>query len=319
MSTQLAKIFKNNKAFQATMPQTVFDTHHQGQEPDFLFLACSDSRVTPSIITNSQQGELFECRNVANQANPNSDDWLSVLEYAVFQLKVKHIVVCGHTNCGGVQTAMAVAESDKVLPQSLPAISRYLKPIIELYQENQEELSQIEDKAERVNALVRLNVQQQVNRVSTCYVIEQAQQLQSEHVPQIHGAIYDIGSGHLQILDEHGATLKKALDEHAIEAEIQRLQDYAKSYNPFKWLGAQAKSQAISAALEDIQRNDKAITCELENPESALYQALNSKRLLSFSLGSWGNGLFSAKSTALSNAELEVSQTQTTVPSCCHC
>ena len=158
------------------------------QEPEFLWIGCSDSRVPANKITNTHPGELFVHRNIANVVMDGDINILSVIDYAVTHLKVKHIIVCGHYGCGGVKAAM----SDK----SFGLLDRWLLNIKNVYTANREEIDSVADLDARANLLVEHNVKQQVINISKTTTVQNAWQKGS--LPQIHGWVYDIKDGLLK-------------------------------------------------------------------------------------------------------------------------
>jgi carbonic anhydrase len=157
------------------------------QAPDYLWIGCSDSRVPANEIVDLDPGELFVHRNVANLAPPQDANYLSVLQFAVEVLKVKHILVVGHYGCGGVGAAM-----DGV---RLGLVDHWLHPIREVHQENRDELAAIADHGQRLDRLCELNVIRQVRNVaSDLFVTDAWARGQTLHV---HGWIYSIANGHV--------------------------------------------------------------------------------------------------------------------------
>lgn len=158
------------------------------QEPEFLWIGCSDSRVPANKITGTHPGELFVHRNIANMVVKDDINVLSVLEYAVTHLKVKHIIVCGHYGCGGVKAAM----TDK----SFGILDQWLANIRSVYNANRAEIDAETDPVQRVNQLVEHNVRQQVINISKTATIQNA--WRNGPLPQIHGWVYDLKDGLLK-------------------------------------------------------------------------------------------------------------------------
>lgn len=156
------------------------------QTPEFLWIGCSDSRVPPDQITQTQPGEIFIHRNVANLVVNTDVNVLSVLDYAVNQLKVKHIVVCGHYGCGGVKAAISHENFDQVL-------NMWLRNIKDIYRFHRDELEKIEDPEAKVNRLVELNIQEQIFNLAKTAIIQKA--WRSENRPDLHGWVYDLHDG----------------------------------------------------------------------------------------------------------------------------
>lgn len=162
------------------------------QTPDYLWIGCSDSRVPANEITGTQPGEIFVHRNIANMVVHTDLNLLSVLQYAVEVLKVKHVIVCGHYGCGGVQAAMT--------QKSLGIINKWLRNIKDVYRYHREEIDTIQDETERTNRLVELNVQEQVLNLAKTSIIQKAWK---EHKgPDLHGWVYGLHNGLIKPLLE---------------------------------------------------------------------------------------------------------------------
>lgn len=163
-----------------------------GQQPNFLYIGCSDSRMPLDTFTQTEPGELFVHRNIANQVSITDINFLSVLDYAVNVLKVKHIIVCGHYNCGGVTAAY------KGLATGL--VGNWISPVRDLAKANEKELLEIEDEAMRINRLTELNVMQQVKNLCKTHVIQQAVADGHKNF-QIHGWVLDLSTGLIKELE----------------------------------------------------------------------------------------------------------------------
>jgi carbonic anhydrase len=162
------------------------------QSPEYLWIGCSDSRVPANEITGTQPGEIFVHRNIANMVVHTDLNLLSVLQYAVEVLKVKHVIVCGHYGCGGVQAAMT--------KKSLGIINKWLRNIKDVYRFHREEIDVIQDETERTNRLVELNVQEQVLNLAKTSIIQKAWK---EHkAPDLHGWVYGLHNGLIKPLLE---------------------------------------------------------------------------------------------------------------------
>lgn len=185
----ISKVFENNRqwiAGQLKSDNDYFDKLAAGQSPQILYIGCSDSRVTAEEVMGLQPGEVFVHRNIANVV-PNSDlNVMSVIHYAVDVLKVQHVVVCGHTNCGGVQAAMQHTD--------LGILNPWLRNIRDVYRLHRKELDAIADERQRYDRLAELNVQEQcINVIKTAEV----QQAVKERGLTVHGWIFDIRNGEL--------------------------------------------------------------------------------------------------------------------------
>ena len=163
-----------------------FKSMAEAQKPDYLWIGCSDSRVDPSELTNTQPGEMFVHRNVANLVVHTDLNLLSVVQYAVEALKVDHVIICGHYNCGGVKTAMGSA--------SLGVIDHWLRNIKDTYSFNRFEVDGIKSETDRVNRLVELNVMAQVKNLANTSIIQKAWNTRPG-LPALHGWVYDINTG----------------------------------------------------------------------------------------------------------------------------
>jgi carbonic anhydrase len=186
---KIGKIFENNQAWIAeklAVNPDYFNKLAQGQAPEFLYIGCSDSRVTAEDLMGVQPGEVFIHRNIANLVNNVDLNVMSVINYAVRHLKVNHVVVCGHYNCGGVKAAMEAKDMGILNP--------WLRNIRDVYRTHKNELNAITDDHARYNRLVELNVQEQcVNLIKTAAV----QEANAERGLIVHGWVFDISTGKL--------------------------------------------------------------------------------------------------------------------------
>lgn len=188
------QIFENNKKWIAS--KTVSDSDFfkklaADQSPEYLYIGCSDSRVTAEDLMGAEPGEVFVHRNVANVVASIDLNVMSVINYAVRQLRVKHIVVCGHYNCGGVKAAMQ--------SQDLGILNPWLRNIRDVYRLHKEELNAITDEGARYDRLVELNVQEQcVNVIKTAVV---QKRYIDEGYPLVHGWVFDLRTGRLKDLN----------------------------------------------------------------------------------------------------------------------
>jgi carbonic anhydrase len=185
----IEQIFENNRNWivkQLAIDEEYFDKLGQGQSPEFLYIGCSDSRVSAEELMGLEPGKVFVHRNIANMV-PNTDlNSMSVVNYAVVHLKVNHIVVCGHYGCGGVLAAMQ--QSD------LGILNPWLRNIRDVYRLHQKTLDKITNEEEKYKKLVELNVQEQcVNVIKTAEV----QKAFRERNLKVYGWIFDIHSGKL--------------------------------------------------------------------------------------------------------------------------
>ena len=156
------------------------------QTPEFLWIGCSDSRVPANEITNTQPGEIFVHRNVANLVVNTDVNLLAVLDYAVTHLKVKHIIVCGHYGCGGVKAAMTKTDFK-------PVLNMWLRHIKDVIRHHREELDSIHGEDQRADRLVELNVQEQVYNLAKTSVVQRS--WKKEQRPDLHGWVYSLKDG----------------------------------------------------------------------------------------------------------------------------
>lgn len=188
------KLFENNQEWIKKKTGTnkdFFKKLAQDQNPEYLYIGCSDSRVAAEELMGLGPGDLFVHRNVGNLINNTDLNVMSAIEYAVTHLHVKHIIVCGHYKCGGVKAAME--------PKDLGILNPWLRNIRDVYRFHQAELNAIEDDQERYDRLVELNVEEQcINVIKTAAV-----QLSyfKEGYPLVHGWVFDMASGEIKDLN----------------------------------------------------------------------------------------------------------------------
>jgi carbonic anhydrase len=182
------KLLLENKAWAAEKIQndSEYFTKLSGiQTPDFLWIGCSDSRVPANEITGTSPGEIFVHRNIANMVVHTDVNLLSVLEYAVKFLQVKHVIVCGHYGCGGVKASMS--------NHNLGIINKWIMHIKDVQRIHAEELQAIGDEEARTNRLVELNVIEQVTNLAKTSVIQKA--WKDRQGPHLHGWVYGLDNG----------------------------------------------------------------------------------------------------------------------------
>lgn len=170
---------------------TFFEKLSAGQSPKFLWIGCADSRVPATEITDALPGSIFVQRNIANMVVHTDSNLLSVVNYAVKVLKVKHIIVCGHYGCGGVQAAMG--------NQNFGFLDNWLMHIKDVYRLHEQELDAISDENKRFNRYVELNVQEQVNNLAKVSFIQE--EWEDGEFPYIHGWVYSLKDGLLKDLN----------------------------------------------------------------------------------------------------------------------
>ncbi|HEX7755167.1 MAG TPA: carbonic anhydrase [Niabella sp.] len=188
------KLLANNKEWAAQkleIDNHFFDNLAESQSPEFLWIGCSDSRVPANEVTGTTSGEIFVHRNIANLVVHTDINLISVLEYAVAHLKVKHVIVCGHYGCGGIKAAMSNDDFHQVL-------NMWLREIKDVYYKNREELELIEDEKDRVNRMVELNVKEQVEKLAKTSIIQKA--WKERGAPVLHGWVYGLADGQLHAL-----------------------------------------------------------------------------------------------------------------------
>jgi len=156
------------------------------QTPEFLWIGCSDSRVPANEITGTQPGEIFVHRNVANIVVNTDVNLLSVLDYAVNHLKVRHVIVCGHYGCGGIKAATTKTDFK-------PVLNMWLRNIKDVYRLHRSELDSIKDEDARCDRLVELNVEEQVRNLAKTSIVQRA--WKQENRPDLHGWVYGLRDG----------------------------------------------------------------------------------------------------------------------------
>lgn len=189
------KLLENNKHWVESILKhdpMYFKKLSEGQKPPVLWIGCADSRVPANEITGTQPGEVFVHRNIANMVVHTDMSMLSVLDYAVNILEVRHVVVCGHYGCGGVLAAMG--------NKQYGLIDNWLRHIKDVYRIHRDELDAIEDEHERGNRFVELNVIEQVFDLSKTSIIQNAWEKRGK-LPVLHGWVYDIANGIIKDLE----------------------------------------------------------------------------------------------------------------------
>ena len=185
----LDRVFENNEARikkQLETSQDYFENLGKGQNPELLYIGCSDSRVTAEDLMGLGPGEVFVHRNIANMISGNDLNAMSVVEYAVIHLKVNHVVVCGHYGCGGVKAALQ--------SKDLGLLNGWLRNIRDVYRIHKLELNSIECEERKYDRLVELNVKEQcVNLIKTAAV----QKAYRDRGLKVHGWVFDVHTGKL--------------------------------------------------------------------------------------------------------------------------
>lgn len=194
MAASYDQIFENNKQWVEKMKGTdadFFEKLASGQQPDYLYIGCADSRVPANEIMGVDPGDVFVHRNVANLVCNIDLNVMSCINYAVEHLKVKHVVVCGHYGCGGVKAAMTA--------QDMGILNPWLRNIRDVYRTHVDELNAISDEHERYNRLVELNVEEQCLNVIKTAVVQKS--YIANKYPEVHGWVFDLETGLLKDLE----------------------------------------------------------------------------------------------------------------------
>ena len=194
MSDFYNKILQRNKKWveeSLALDPNYFQDLAKGQSPPLLWIGCSDSRVPANEIIGAKPGETFVHRNIANMVIHSDMNMLSVLDYAVNVLKVKHVLVCGHYGCGGIKAAM---KND-----SVGIIDNWIRHIKDVYRLHQKELDDIVDETDRFNRFVELNVIEQVYDLAKTSIVQSAWKKGQELA--IHGWVYGLNSGYVTDLN----------------------------------------------------------------------------------------------------------------------
>ncbi|PWK74129.1 carbonic anhydrase [Mucilaginibacter oryzae] len=187
-SNSYSKLIANNAAWverKLSEDSEFFNKLAKGQSPEVLWIGCSDSRVPANEVTGTKPGEVFVHRNIANVCVHSDMNMLSVLDYAVNVLKVKHVIVAGHYGCGGVAAAMS--------HKQFGLIDNWLRHIKDVYRLHSHELDRITDETTKVNRLVELNVTEQVYNLCKTTIIQNA--WKERHDLEVHGWVIDLASG----------------------------------------------------------------------------------------------------------------------------
>ena len=194
MSQSYEVIFENNRKWVESKVSDNPEFFHElakTQNPDYLYIGCSDSRATAEELMGAKPGEVFVHRNIANVVNTLDMSSTAVIQYAVEHLKVKHIIVCGHYNCGGVKAAMT--------PQDLGLLNPWLRNIRDVYRTHKEELNAIADEEQRYKRLVELNVIEQVYNLCKTTIVQNGWKDRADL--EIHGWVIDINTGYVKDLN----------------------------------------------------------------------------------------------------------------------
>jgi len=194
MGLTYEQVFENNRRWvneKRASDSEFFSKLAREHDPDYLYIGCSDSRVPAEIFMGAGPGEVFVHRNIANQVALSDRNATSVIHFAVDQLQVKHIVVCGHYMCGGVMAAMA--------PEQDSPLDPWLNQVRMVADQNRPELERMNDEEERFRRLVELNVETQCRNVLKLEVVRES--IRKKGGPVLHGWVFDIHTGALNDLN----------------------------------------------------------------------------------------------------------------------
>jgi carbonic anhydrase len=210
MSDFYKKILDNNKQWvenQLKIDANYFKDLSQGQNPPLLWIGCSDSRVPANEIIGAKAGEVFVHRNIANMVVHSDMNMLSVLDYAVNALKIKHVIVCGHYGCGGIKAAMG--------NNSIGIIDNWIRHIKDVYRLHHQELNAIQNENERFNRFVELNVVEQVCDLAKTSIVQSAWNSGQELT--LHGWVYGLNSGFVSDLNVNFSSNEDLDDVYQLE------------------------------------------------------------------------------------------------------
>jgi carbonic anhydrase len=210
MSDFYKKILENNKKWvesQLAIDVDYFKDLSKGQTPPLLWIGCSDSRVPANEIIGAKPGEVFVHRNIANMVVHSDMNMLSVLDYAVNVLKVKHVIVCGHYGCGGVKAAMS--------NDSIGIIDNWIRHIKDVYRLHSDYLDSIDNDNDRFNAFVELNVKEQVFDLSKTSIVQSAWKNGQDLT--LHGWSYGLNSGYVTDLNVNMSSNKDLDDVYQLK------------------------------------------------------------------------------------------------------
>lgn len=200
---KLETIFKNNEKWveeKLKLDPQYFENLSKGQHPEFLYIGCSDSRVTAEDLMGVNPGEVFIHRNIANQVIPTDNNINAVIQYAVEHLKVKHIIICGHYECGGVKAALH--------PSDMGQLNSWLQTLRDVRRLHKAELDEIKDEQKLFDRMVELNVREQCMNIIKIDHVQRS--WYKTGFPQIHGWIFDVKTGKLK---DSGLDLEKEFME----------------------------------------------------------------------------------------------------------
>lgn len=210
MSEFYKKLLENNKNWveeKLNINPNYFNKLAQGQNPPLLWIGCSDSRVPANEITGTKSGEVFVHRNIANMVVHTDMNMLSVLDYAVNILKVKHIIVCGHYGCGGIRASLS--------NKSNGLIDNWIRHIKDVYRLHKTELDTIENPDDRAHRFEEINVMEQVLNLAKTSIVQNA--WDKGQLLSLHGWIYGLNSGYITDLDVNMSCNKDLTEVHQLK------------------------------------------------------------------------------------------------------
>lgn len=240
----LDHLFDRNVAWVARKRRddpTFFVRMAEQQTPDYLWIGCADSRITANDVLSLDPGEVFVQRNIANMVHTSDMNLLAVLEFAIETLKVGHVIVCGHTNCGGVRRAMG--------PDRSALVDHWLQPLVMLYRKHGAVFDSLAGEQERLDRLCALNVQMQVRRVMQTPIIEAA--WERGQPLQVHGWMYGVEDGFLRQLEPPVGSLNE-------RDRLPTIDDCAR--NPVEPKSAM-RLQAMAAFAADAAGETRSCRC----------------------------------------------------------
>lgn len=214
-----------NKAWAAEklmLDESYFDELAADQKPEFLWIGCADSRVPANEVTGTAPGEIFVHRNVANLVIHTDINMLSVLQYAVEVLEVKHILVVGHYGCGGVKAAMT--------NKDFGLINKWLRNIKDVYSKHEDELMGVSDERERFDRMVELNVIEQTKNLAKTTIVQRA--WKKRNYPHLHGWVFDLHTGLINSISEipPGSPVE-SIYRYDFEEYLHKEEDLQQNYN----------------------------------------------------------------------------------------
>lgn len=201
MAESIKNLLEGNKKWVSRINEEdpgFFERLADGQSPEYLWIGCSDSRVPATEITNSLPGSIFVQRNIANLVVHTDSNLLSVAYFAVHYLKVKHIIVCGHYGCGGIQAAMS--------NDSYGYLDNWLLHLKDIYSRNRDLLESIDSYEERLDRFTELNVNEQVSNLAKLSFIQKARE--EGDYPRLHGWVYSVGDGLIKDLKVNSSAIE---------------------------------------------------------------------------------------------------------------